>query len=461
MKRILFILTVITISFSACIKVDIDDSVNNTGEGGGTGSGSKQDQIISSKIITGQITEDVTLPKGRYVLKGYVYVTNRASLTLAPGTIIVSDVANKGALIVERNSKLFAAGTATEPIVFTSGQPAGQRKPGDWGGIILLGNAPTNRTTEPTIEGGVNSKYGGTIAGDNSGTLTYVRIEFAGIASDPNSEINGLTLGGVGSGTKLENIQVSFGNDDAYEFFGGTVNAKNIIAFATADDDFDFDFGFSGNIQFAVSSRKPDFVDGGDAGNGIESDNDGTGTDGSPKTKPTLSNFTIIGPGAGTIADNHNFSNRWRRASQFIIRNSILMGHPDAGFSMESAATAQAYKDGVAQFKNNLVQAGSNIYKVDAAAAAVISAADVKIKAEAEGNITFTNADDIKLTKPWYSTSPNYLPQTGSPALTGADFTGLPAFFTSTTFRGAFGTDDWTKGWTNWDPQNADYSAVK
>src|SRR5690606_22142270 len=115
---------------------------------------------------------------------GYVYVTNRAILTFAPGSVVVSDITNKGALIVERNSKLIAAGTASEPIVFTSGKPAGQRQPGDWGGIILLGNAPTNRATEPTIEGGVNAQYGGAIASDNSGTLTYVRIEFAGIRSE-------------------------------------------------------------------------------------------------------------------------------------------------------------------------------------------------------------------------------------------------------------------------------------
>ncbi|HAN66285.1 MAG TPA: hypothetical protein DCQ34_08510, partial [Chitinophagaceae bacterium] len=141
----------------------------------------------------------------------------------------------------------------------------GSRTPGDWGGIVLLGNAPTNRSTTPIIEGGINSQYGGNIPTDNSGVLKYVRIEFAGIAADPNSEINGLTLGGVGSGTTLENIQVSYGNDDAYEFFGGTVNAKNLIAFATADDDYDFDFGYTGRIQFGITLRDPQFVDGGDA----------------------------------------------------------------------------------------------------------------------------------------------------------------------------------------------------
>ncbi|HEX7844398.1 MAG TPA: hypothetical protein VF476_01285, partial [Chitinophagaceae bacterium] len=183
MKKVLSILVLAALILPSCIKVDIDDSVTNNGNGNSGNYASQEEKIIATKIITGQVSEHVTLPKGKYTLKGYVYVTNRAVLTFAPGSVIVSDTINKGALIVERNSKLMAAGTATDPIVFTSGKLPGQRKAGDWGGIILLGNAPTNRTTEPTIEGGVNAQYGGTIVGDNSGTLTYVRIEFAGIAA--------------------------------------------------------------------------------------------------------------------------------------------------------------------------------------------------------------------------------------------------------------------------------------
>lgn len=448
-------LLAIPFAFASCVKVDIDDSTTNNGNnGGGCSNGSKQEQIICSKIITGQISDNVVLPKGKYTLKGYVYVTNRATLTLAPGTTIVGDTTMKGALIVERNSRLYAEGTAAEPIVFTSGRPAGSRTPGDWGGIILLGNAPTNHATTPTIEGGVNAQFGGNIPGDNSGILKYVRIEFAGIASDPGSEINGLTLGGVGSGTTIENIQVSFGNDDAYEFFGGTVNAKNLVAFSTADDDFDFDNGYNGKIQFAVSLRKPDFVDGGDAGNGIECDNNAGGTTATPRTRPQLSNFTIIGPNSAGAAANHNYSNRWRRATQFSIRNSILMGHPDAGFSMESDETVtDYYVNNISEFRNNLVHAGANPYR---SGSAVATAAQVKAKAESEGCITYNTAEDIQLENPFYSTNPNFLPRAGSPALAGADFTGLTGF-TATTYRGAFGATNWTSGWTNWDPQNAVY----
>ncbi len=192
-------------------------------------------------------------------------------------------------------SKLSMAVT-TKPIIFTSGKAVGERAPGDWGGIIILGRAKTNRSSEPTIEGGIGRAFGGTNDVDNSGVLKYVRIEYAGIAAMPNSEINALTLGGVGSGTIIENVQTIYANDDAFEFFGGTVNAKNLYAYATADDDFDFDFGYTGTITNGVAKRDPQFVDSGDAGNGVECDNDGTGSSAQPVTHPKLLNMILVGP---------------------------------------------------------------------------------------------------------------------------------------------------------------------
>ena len=443
---------------AGCVKVEIDDSITNNG-GGSTGTGTLQERIIASKVLTGNIDEIVNLPKGKYTLRGYVFVNNRATLTFAPGSVIVSDTVQKGALIVEKNSRLFADGTAAEPIIFTSGRAAGSRTPGDWGGIVLLGNAPTNRATEPIIEGGINSTYGGGVAADNSGILRYVRIEFAGIAADPNSEINGLTCGGVGSGTILENIQVSYGNDDAYEFFGGTVNPKNLIAFATADDDFDFDFGFTGRLQFGISLRDPLFVDGGDAGNGIECDNDGTGTAALPRTRPQLSNFTFCGPnGAAGTLPNHNFNTRWRRATQFVLRNSILMGYAKGGFQFESDSTAQSYINGTSTFRHNLVHAVVEPYKV--ASTSLITAAAVQTKAESVDSCkTYTSASSIMLTSPFNLTAPNFVPMAGSPALApgAASFVGLTGF-TATTYVGALGTsNNWLQGWTNFTPKTNIY----
>lgn len=459
MKKILFGALVLVSIFSttSCVKVNFDEEENATPPPVDPG---------TNNVISGTISSSRFYAKGKYVLKGYVYVTEGATLTFEAGSVIQSDITEKGALIIERGARLIADGKATSPIVFTSGKPIGQRAPGDWGGIILLGKAPTNRPLDPgpTIEGGVGRKYGGTDPNDESGILRYVRIEYAGIAAEPGSEINGLTLGGVGAGTIIENVQVSFGNDDAFEFFGGTVNAKNLIAFATADDDFDFDFGYTGKIQFGVSLRKPDFVDAGDAGNGIESDNDGSGTAATPITRPQLSNFTFVGPNdaAGT-ASNHNFANRWRRRSQFVLRNSIMMGYQKGGFGLESDGTGQAYIDGVSEFKDNLVHAVTKPYLVVLSGGnptvhpSILTDAGIKAKAESEGSITYANADDIKLEKPFYSTAPNFLPKAGSPALTGANFTGMNSFFSTTTYRGAFGDKNWTEGWTNWDPQNASY----
>ena len=320
------------------------------------GGGEGPINVPSTTTLTGNINTTTTLTSDKvWTLKGYVYVTDGAKLIIQPGTTIVSDVAEKGALCIERGSQIIAEGTQSKPIVFTSGRPEGQRSPGDWGGIVILGRAKTNRSSEPTIEGGIGRPYGGTNDSDNSGVMRFVRIEYAGIAAMPNSEINALTLGGVGNGTILENIQTIYANDDAFEFFGGTVNGKNLYAFATADDDFDFDFGYTGMITNGVAKRDPQFVDSGDAGNGIECDNDGTGSGAQPVTHPKLFNMILVGPNVSSALANHNLGLRFRRATQFTMKNSIVWGWMKGGLSLESNETAQFVKDGVSIFENNSV----------------------------------------------------------------------------------------------------------
>ncbi|MCF8247876.1 MAG: hypothetical protein K9J37_22205, partial [Saprospiraceae bacterium] len=173
--------------------------------------------LTAQVVVNTDITTNTTWTKNNiYLLQGgCLYVNNNAILTIEPGTIIKGDAA---ALIVMRGSMLIAEGTPTQPIVFTSAKPAGQRAPGDWGGIVLLGRAPINVPGgEATVEGGCSlALYGGTEPADNSGTLRYVRIEFAGIPFQPNNELNSITFGGVGSGTVIEHVQSSFGGDDAY-----------------------------------------------------------------------------------------------------------------------------------------------------------------------------------------------------------------------------------------------------
>jgi hypothetical protein len=355
-----------------------------------------------STVLNGTYNETITLTSDKvWTLKGYVYITNGSKLIIQPGTKIVSDIAEKGALCIERGAQIIAEGTASKPIVFTSGKPDGEKAPGDWGGIVILGLAPTNRSTYPTIEGGIGRVYGGELPNDNSGVLKYVRIEYAGIAALPNSEINALTLGAVGSGTIIENVQTIYANDDAFEFFGGTVNAKNLYAFATADDDFDFDFGYTGTVTNGVSKRDPQFVDNGDAGNGVECDNDGTGSSAQPFTHPKLNGMTLIGPFDATSLANHNLGLRWRRATQFTITNSKILGYQKGAFSIESNETATAYKDGISKFQNNEIQAFDPSFNFKSTSA-LFTATQMKEKALGEGNIekNYTKAEMETLSKP-------------------------------------------------------------
>lgn len=393
-------------------------------------------------VITGTIDSEILLTADRiWKLKGYVYVSSTGALRIEPGTIIQSDIVEKGAIIVEPGGKLWAEGTQEKPIVFTSGLPKGQRRPGDWGGIILLGKAPTNRTTPPTMEGGVNRTYGGNDPQDNSGALVYVRIEFAGIAASPGSEINGLTLGGVGTGTRIENVMVSYGNDDGFEFFGGTVNAKNLIAFACLDDDYDFDFGYQGTIERAIALKHPQFSDAGDASNGIEADNDGSGTDAQPKTRPVLRHFTLIGPNKESNL-THHLANRWRRGAEFSLENSILMGFPKGGFSMESASTAEAFKSGRSVLRNNLIH-GFNGTAFVAGSGTGMTAQEIEAIALQEGNQILHDISQTGLVNPFDLENPDFSPQPGSlEAQMGI---------------GAITDHDWTKGWTNWTPNETDY----
>jgi hypothetical protein len=345
-----------------------------------------------STTLTGNINTTTTLTADKvWTLKGYVYVTDGAKLIIQPGTKIISDISEKGALCIERGAQIIAEGTATKPIVFTSGKADGSKEPGDWGGIVILGRAKTNRTSEPIIEGGIGRAFGGTNDADNSGVLKYVRIEYAGIAAMPNSEINALTLGGVGSGTIIENVQTIYANDDAFEFFGGTVNAKNLYAYATADDDFDFDFGYTGTITNGVAKRDPQFVDSGDAGNGIECDNDGTGSGAQPVTHPKLLNMILIGPNVSTALSNHNVGLRFRRGTQFTMKNSIVWGWMKGGLSLESNETVQWVKDGTSVFENNSIGVFNPTLNFISRVTTILTNEQLKALALSKGNKEITS----------------------------------------------------------------------
>ena len=378
------------------------------------GGGTPPINVPSQTTLQGNINQTTTLTSDKvWTLKGYVYVTDGAKLIIQPGTTIISDVAEKGALCIERGAQIIAEGTLEKPIIFTSGKNAGERSPGDWGGIVILGRAKTNRSSEPTIEGGIGRPFGGTNDDDNSGILKYVRIEYAGIAALPNSEINALTLGGVGSGTVIEYVQTIYANDDAFEFFGGTVSPKYLYAFATADDDFDFDFGYTGTITNGVAKRDPQFVDNGDAGNGVECDNDGVGSLAQPFTHPKLLNMILVGPNDATSLPNHNLGLRFRRATQFTMKNSVIWGWMKGGLSLESNETAQFVKDGVSIFENNSVGTFNPTLNFISKATIILTNDQLKTLSLSKGN-TEINVVIPELATPLWSSKWTRFPTKGN-----------------------------------------------
>jgi hypothetical protein len=364
-------------------------------------------------IAAGDITANTTWTADKvYLLDGWVYVKEGAVLTIEAGTVIRGSKANKGALIVEKGAQIIAEGTVDNPIVFTSNQNVGSRSYGDWGGLIVLGEAMVNKT-DPIIEGGPTSTYGGTDDADSSGILKYVRIEFPGIAFQPDKEINGLTLGGVGSGTTVDYIQVSFCGDDSYEWFGGTVNAKHLIAYRGWDDDFDTDFGFRGKVQFAVSLRDPDIADPGSGSNSFESDNDGTGTDAEPVTEPVFSNVSSFGPlvtPSTTINANFRRAMHLRRNTRLSIFNSVLAGWP-TGLLIDGAPAQSNATNGTLNVVNSVLTGSSDYFAAEFDSTYFTDASHLNLK--------LATNEELGLADPFNQEQPDFLPESVTYLLDG------------------------------------------
>jgi hypothetical protein len=239
--------------------------------------------------------------------------------------------------------------------VFTSAAAEGSKKPGDWGGVILLGEAPSNhrdsggQPTSGKIEGITSGgEYGGTDENSDSGVLKYVRIEYSGVAIAPNNEVNGLTFGGVGRRTSVEYVQVRHTADDCFEFFGGTVNAKHLICQYNGDDGFDWDNGYTGKLQFLVLQQDPNVAD---ETNGFEGDNDPLGTANAPLSGPTIFNATLCGKNADPA--KQQFGMLLRRGTRATIANTIVIGF-EAGIDLRDPTTAVDLKSSI--FFGNLVK---------------------------------------------------------------------------------------------------------
>jgi hypothetical protein len=466
-------------------------------------------------VLTG-ILANMTLEAGKpYLIKGQTFIPTGVTLTIPAGTVIKGDKASKAVLVVQPGGKLVANGTSTNPVVFTSAQAVGERDRGDWGGIVLLGDAWVNQTGLPAIEGITPSQTYGNITSpttneaQNAGTLTFVRIEYAGIELTPNNETNSLTLGGVGSGTTIDHVQVSFGGDDGFEWFGGSVNAKYLVSHSTWDDDFDTDFGYGGNVQFALAVRNPFFADQ-SGSNCFESDNQANAND-TPSgaagfTRGVFSNVTVLGPretNSRTMSANYANALHIRRRSALSIFNSFFSGYR-LGLRIDQDPTWNNLNVGTSRLAYNVLSVpGTTGAATTSTASDALFVTDIKFAATDDGtidnalpaasagdagslaaywtannNVTFNNVTattvfgDVGISPAlyWagqnsgnYPSNPNFALLPGVAGAnnlnTGADFSDakLGSFFTDTAYKGAFGAEDWTDGWSEFQPLNKAY----
>lgn len=494
MKKLLILIASVGLVATSCRKIEVDGTTTTTT----TPTTPAENTILEGRIIT-----NITLKAGNtYKLRGLVYVTNGAIMTIEPGTKIVGETGKNGGLIITRGAKIIADGTADKPIVFTSESATPQR--GDWAGVIILGQAPNNSSFNGVdgigeIEGGVNNSDGLGLYGlgmssnvaDNSGILRYVRIEYAGYAFLPDKEINGLTFGGVGNQTVIDYVQVSYANDDSFEWFGGTVNCKHMISFRTLDDDFDTDNGFSGKVQFGISVRDSSIADISKS-EAFESDNDANGSNlktvltpigasaNNPvainpvRTSAVFSNMTLVGPKATATTNGNSLflgGAQIRRNSELSIYNSVFVGWNGGsltGLLIDASKGVPTDLNlspaGGLNFKNNIIAGPVNTAISYAPSATAPTGATKQsiidwVNTSTYGNVLLANNTDAGLEAPFNYASPNYNPTSASSsAATGAAFTdsklltntnGKPDF-TPVTYKGACGVGDtWWKTWTS------------
>ncbi|HAK76572.1 MAG TPA: cell shape-determining protein MreB [Runella sp.] len=446
--------------------------------------------------VRGLLTGNVSWTKDKiYKIIGFVRVgadttetfsstAATGTLTIEAGTTIIGDRASKATLIIQRGSKIIANGTADAPIVFTSERAAGQRESGDWGGLVICGRAVNNQSTGDKgiqLEGSYKGWHGGSNDADNSGSLKYVRVEYAGVPINPNQEVNSFTFGSVGNGTSLEYLQASYGLDDSFEWFGGTVNGKYLVAYRGLDDDFDMDFGYRGNLQFIIGMRGATLADQ-SGSNGFEVDNDGQGTAAAPFTSATISNASLIGPketNATSISPQFQNGMHLRRNNKLKIYNTVVTGYPNGiyidGTNTQANANAgdlvlnRVIVAGVAGwgtggFGEGTTVAPNGFAVRDVNTASPVAAITIGSSKPSEwfaaqsGNKILATYAGLGLSQSVFqAVTPTFTLSNGGTLATGGTVpTG--SFFTAASFIGAFGSEDWTAKWSNFSPNTTDYS---
>lgn len=408
--------------------------------------------------VSGTITESFTMDAGHdWLLQGGVFIGddngNDATLTIDAGTTVYGETSSDGFLVISRGSKIMAQGTAEAPIVFTSSKEEGSRATGDWGGLMINGKAPTNAcgdsVSDPadcSVEGeGGSGQYGGGDVNDNSGVLSYVRVEFGGTLINDTNEVNGIAFQGVGAGTTVDHIQVHMNADDGVEFFGGTVNVKHLLVTGAGDDLMDWTDGWQGKAQFVIVQNYEGIGD-----NGIEADNNGDGNNFEPRSAPMIANITLVGKGTsdigmllreGTAANiTHAVSVGWNDWCM-AIDHVPTFDNAWNGSDLNGELTVEnSFFDCPSMFDTDLVTQENDADEVIATAPFTT---DDFVRNLNAGN----QFVDPMLEDAFNELAPNFMLKSGSPALgtTPVDFGG---FFEAADFAGAMGADDWTAGWT-------------
>ena len=408
------------------------DEESTSTETADTGTPSATEITVSSDIDA-----DTTWASGSIVtLSTLIVVTGNATLTIEPGVTVQGD--NGSALVISRGATLNAAGTAASPIIFTSSKAEGSRAAGDWGGLVLLGSASINLAGgEGNIEGmpaGPASLYGGTDDASSCGTLTYVRIEFAGYVFGTDNELNGLTVGGCGSATELDFIQSHLGKDDGVEFFGGTASINHLLVTQAADDSLDFDQGWRGNVQFLAIQQSASVGD-----KAIEGDNLKDVVDSTPRSRPTIFNATIVGSGANAEQGGLHI----RRGAGLVLKNSLITGFQAGAIDLDGATVSTLVGDSTLDFSNiAFFGNGADQFPADDNDADFDEAAYFGDAAKG-----FVAVDpqfaSTSLTAPDFAT--------GNTAVETGGATPPAGFDATATYHGAFAPTGaaWTAGWTS------------
>ncbi len=391
-------------------------------------------------VVTGDVTATENWTNANYyVLRGAVFVRPGATLNIQAGTWVIGESGSVGTLIVERGGRLNAIGTREQPIVFTSDQAPGTRARGDWGGIIINGRAPVNipgGEGEGEADTGV---YGGDDPNDDSGSLRYVRVEFAGTEFSPDNELNGIAFQAVGRGGSYEYIQVHMNKDDGLEWFGGTADIKYAVVSNAADDSFDWTFGWSGRAQFVAIHQRGD-----DADNGIEADNNEFNNELLPRSNPTIYNMTLCGDPDRNEGAESPRGVLFRRGTAVTFRNFLITGFKSTGLQIDGSST-------LAQVNNGTTQIGAGVIWGQATNAHSSVVPFIQ-------NGRFPNVvvgQDGGLTPDCFNhEAPSWRPASVA-TLAGGQLAPIQppndGFFEAVTFIGAVPpapADDWTQGWT-------------